>query len=313
MASQVRKPKGFDRDWVRASLTGPVSSVRPPFRKDGGLDFEGLRRALDFNIAAGSKTMLLTAGDSHYYALSDAEIGEVTKATVEHTAGRALVVAADRHFNTRQATAFAAECREAGADVLMLMPPDWAASCTPETLAAHYAAVSAEIPVMIVTNVFIPRGEAFALQVLERTLAAAPNVVALKDDMLGPFARKMALRVHDRWAVLSGGQKQNHLDVHPYGCDGYLSTFVTFKPEIARRYWAALERADLEGAVGVIRDYDLPFFKAVSECRGGFDAGIHGVLELAGICGRWRRPPYHSLTDEELERLAAALKEAGIL
>lgn len=303
----------IDRDRVRKSLTGPVTSIRTPFLKDGAIDFDGLRQAIDFNIAAGSKTMLLTAGDSHYFALSDEEIAEVTRVTVEHTARRAMVVAADRHFNLRQAVAFADYCRELGADVLMLMPPDWAASCTPETLAANYAAVSERIPVMLVTNVFIPRGEAFGLETVERTLAAAPGVVAIKDDMLGPFARKMALRVHDRWAVLSGGQKQNHLDLHSYGCDGYLSTFSSFKPDVARRYWAAIVRNDIPAAAAVIRNFDLPFFRIIQRLRGGLNAGIHAVLELAGICQRWRRPPYASLSDPEMEQLETDLRDAGIL
>ena len=302
-----------ESNWVRQSLTGPVSSVRTPFLRDGAIDYDGLRRAIDFNIAAGSRTMLLTAGDSHYFALSEDEIAEVTRVTVEHTARRALVVAADRHFNTGQALAFADYCRGVGADMLMLMPPDWAASGTPETLAAHYAIVSEKIPVMLVTNVFIPRGEAFGLAVVEQTLETAPGVVAIKDDMLGTFARKMALRVRDRWAVISGGQKQNHLNIHPYGCDGYLSTFITFKPDVAQRYWAAITRNDIPAAVALIRDFDLPFFKIVQRQPGGFDAGIHGVLEMAGICERWRRPPYYSLSDLEMEQLETDLKAKGIL
>lgn len=302
----------IDRSWVRESLTGPVSSIRPPFKRDGSIDFDGLRRAIDFNISGGSRTLLLTAGDSHYFALSDEEISEVTRITVAHTARRAMVVAADRHYNTLQAVAFAKYCRELGVDVMMVMPPDWAGSCTPETLAAHYAAVAGHMPVMLVTNVFIPRGPAFGLETLERTLAI-PNVVAIKDDMCGAFARKMALLVHERWAILSGGLKQNHLDVHPYGCDGYLSTFVTFKPEIARRYWSAIQGNDIPAAVRVIRDYDLPFFDAVGGLKGGFDAGIHAALELFGICERWRRPPYYSLNDAEMEKFADCLKKTGIL
>lgn len=302
----------IDRARVREALTGPVSSIRTPFHRDGSIDFAGLRSAIDFNISAGSKTMLLTAGDSHYFALSDDEIAEVTRVTVAHTARRAMVVAADRHYNTLQAVAFAAFCRELGADVLMVMPPDWAGSSTADTLAAHYAAVAAHIPVMLVTNVFIPRGEAFGLQTVERALAI-PNVVAVKDDMCGAFARKMALLAHDRWAVVSGGQKQNHLDAHPYGCDGYLSTFVTFKPEIARRYWSAIQKQDLPGAAAVIRDFDMPFFKLMMGAKGGFDAGIHAVLELAGICARWRRPPYYSLNESEVEELRASLVGRGLL
>lgn len=303
----------MDRTQVREALTGPVASVRTAFLKDGEIDWDGLRTAVDFSIAAGSRTVLLTAGDSHYYALSDREISEVTRLVVEQTAGRALVVAADRNYDTRQAREFADFCCELGADVLMLMPPDWAKSCTPQTLACHYATVSATMPVMLVTNVFIPRGDAFGLQVVDEAMAAGANVVAVKDDMCGAFARKLALRVHEVWAVIAGGQKQNHMNMHPYGCDGYLSTFITFKPDVAHRYWAAIQAGNLPAATKIIETIDLPFFDLVAGMPGGFDAGIHGVLELFGICRRWRRPPYYSLTEEDMERLGEGLKRIGVL
>ncbi len=40
---------------------------------------------------------------------------------------------------------------------------------------------------------------------------------------------------------------------------------------------------------------------------------MHGVLELAGFGKRYRRPPYHSLTDEQMEDLAAFLKKKNFL
>ena len=301
------------RDEIREALTGPVPSIRTPFTRHGDVDFDGLRRVLDFCLDAGGRTMLLTAGDSHYLCLTEAEIAEVTRVTVEHVAGRAMVVAADRYYGTPAALRFAREVRDLGADVLMLMPPDWGASSTPEGFAEHYAAVSEVMPVMIVTNVFLPRGDAFGLKTLEVTLDRAPGVAALKDDVCGAFARKMGLLVNGRWAVISGGQKQNHLNNLPYGCDGYLSTFMAFKPEIARRYWSAIEAGNTAEAVAVIRDIDMPFFNHIASYPGGFDACMHGYQELAGLAQRWRRPPYHSLADEEMERLKAFLEGLGVV
>ena len=298
---------------VREALTGPISSISTPFNREGAVDEDSLRRTIDFNINAGSKTMLLTAGDSHYIALSDDEIAKASRTVVEQTAGRALVVTADRHYNTAQAVAFARYTAEIGADVHMVLPPDWAASCTPETLCAHYAEVARHIPVMIVTGVFSTRGEDFGLRTLALIRDRVENVVAIKDDICGVFARKMALQLHDHWAVFSGGQKQNHMDMHPYGCDGYMSTFITFKPELAHRYWSAVQAHDLPASAAVIRDYDLPFFDLLKGYTGGFDAALHGVLEIFGICQRWRCPPYYSLTDPEIETLADGLRRIGIL
>ena len=120
------------RDQVRDAFTGPIASTRTPFQRDGQVDFDGLRNLIDFNLDAGSKAAVLTAGDSHLIALSDAEIAEVTRATVEHVRGRALVVAADRYYHTRQAVEFAGFARDAGADIVMILPPDWAGSSTPD-------------------------------------------------------------------------------------------------------------------------------------------------------------------------------------
>lgn len=298
---------------IRDRLTGPVPSLRTPFLRDGAIDFDGLRRMIDYLIASGARALMLTAGDSHYVALSEAEIAEVTRVTVQHTAGRAFVIAADRYYSTCQAVAFARYAAEVKADLLMVMPPDWAGSTTPESIARHYRAVSEIMPVMIVTNVFISRGLAFGLDTLRRVMDDAPNVVAVKDDMCGEFARKMSLLVDGRLAIVSGGQKQNHLNNHPYGCDGYLSTFMTIQPDIAHAYWRAVKANDLLNMRRIIRDFDNPFFEFVFGLPGGFDAGMHGMLELIGLVQRWRRPPYVSLNDEDMARLRTLMTRLGVL
>jgi 4-hydroxy-tetrahydrodipicolinate synthase len=271
-----------------------------------------VRTFIDFTIAGGTKTILMTYGDSLYSLLSDTEIAEMTRVVVEHTAGRALVVAADGIWATPQETEFAKYVREVGADVLMVLPPDWAASCTLETFVEHYATIAQHIPVMVVTNVFTRR-QALGLKVLETLRDEVEGIVAIKDDVGGDFVRKMCLLVHDRWAVFAGGQKQNHLDIVPYGCDGYLSTFIQFKPSVAMDYWEAIQKEDWGRARDIISTYDMPYFDFVIGLRGGFDAGIHGVLELFGIARRWRRKPYHTLNDEEMERLAGFFKLKSLL
>lgn len=300
-------------DAVREALTGPVPSISTPFLRDGSIDFAGLRTMIDFYVDHGSKASFLTAGDSHYICMSEQEIAEVTRVTVDHTAGRALVVAADRYYNTQKAVAFAHHVRELGADVLMVMPPDWGHSATPESLCEHYRAVAQVMPVMLVTNVFVPRGADFGLRTLSLLLEEKIDIVAVKDDFCGLFARKMALLVNGQWAVFSGGQKTNHMDIMPYGCDGYLSTYMKFKPSVAKRYWEAVCRMDLPAARTVIRDCDMPYFDLISSLPGGFNAGLHGALELFGVAQRWRRKPYYSLDDEQMERLADFFRGKSLL
>ena len=84
----------------------------------------------------------------------------------------------------------------------------------------------------------------------------------------------------------------------PYGAGGYLSTYMTFKPEIAWRYWNALQAGNLEAARAVIRDYDMPLFDYLIASEGSFDAAIHGILELFGFAKRYR--PRHVIDNRRL-------------
>ena len=114
--------------------------------------------------------------------------------------------------------------------------------------------------------------------------------------------------------IFAGGQKQTHMDMLPYGCDGYMSTFIKFKPDVAHAYWSAVEKGDLHSAVDVIARYDMPLFDYLyNTFPAGGDAAQHAVLELAGICGRWRRSPLPDLSDEEMERLKAFLADGDML
>ena len=304
--------RGRDVAWVRAALSGPMTSIHPVFTRDGSLDVAGLGRLIEHAIAAGSGTMLLTYGDSLHSILSDREVGELLRTVVRQTAGRAMVVAADRMWPTRIELEFASEARDAGADVLMVLPPTWGGSATVDTLVAHYQAVGEAIPAMVVTAPYFAAQE-LGLEVLRRLVEDGRGVVALKDDVCGEFARRVGTLCHGAWALISGGQKQNHLDMHPYGVDGYMSSFLHFNPSIAHRYWAAITAGDLEAAGKVIEAYDRPFFDRIIALPGGFDAGIHACFQAAGLAERWRRAPYYDLSDAEYDELVGWLQDRGML
>jgi len=293
---------------VREAFSGPCASVRLPFDRNGAIDFRALRQQVEFVLHAGSKTVILTWGDSLYSLLTDDEVAQVTKAVVRFVNRRALVVAADRNWATPREAEFAAYCAETGADLLMVLPPDWAGSTTVPSLVAHYRAAAEHIPVMVVTNYLGRKPIEFGANLIESLRDQVPGVVALKEDVGGEFAQKICGLVHERWAIIARGQKQRHLDMLPYGVDGYFSLHITFKPEIAWRYWKAVEKQDLDAARGVIRDCDKPLFDYLLKLEGGFDAGVHGLLEVAGLGSRYRRAPYYSFTEAQMADLKDFLK-----
>lgn len=195
----------------------------------------------------------------------------------------------------------------------MVLPPTWGGSATADSLLTHYRAVAQEIPVMAVTAAYFGQ-ESLGLEVLARLRDAEPRFVAVKDDVCGTFARRLATDLRGEVAFFSGGQKQNHLDVLPYGCDGWMSTFIHIFPPVMAAYWAAVRRGDLATAAAVIERVDRPFFDlALGNTVGGLDAVVHAAMELAGVAPRWRRAPYADLDDAAMERLRERMTGAGML
>jgi 4-hydroxy-tetrahydrodipicolinate synthase len=276
----------------------PVASVSTPFNKDGSIDYAGLRNAVDFIIEAGTGLVLITYGDSLFSILTDRDIAEVTKVVIEQTRKRALVVASTGMWWTGECIRFAKYCRDMGADILMSLPPNWADSCSVETLKNHYTAISREMPVMLITAM---GSKGIPLAVIEGLLEEKNNVVAIKDDICGGYGRRMASLVNGRWAVLSGGLKENHLDILPYGADSYLSVYMRFKPEISYAYLRSIRAGDMAGAVDIINKFERPYFRMIEKTGSDFDSVIHASMEIAGICGRWRRKPYKDLDDGQME------------
>jgi len=295
---------------VRRHLTGPISSISPPFTRAGDLDEPALRAVVEFAVTeARSETLLLTCGDSLFSVLTDREIAEVTRLTVEQNAGRKLVVAAGNWW-TGESVRFAEHCRELGVDVFMPLPPNWAGSVSEATLVEYFETIARVLPVMVVTA--IGPGVGVPLGAIKRLVEGDNGIVAIKDDICGPYGRRLAALTHEKWAFLSGGRKENHLDQLPYGAHAYLSLYMRFFPEIAHRYWAAIQDGRRDDAVAIINRYDIPLMDFCAAHGVHFDAVVHGAMELAGIAPRWRRAPYTSLDDAQMDHLKDFFATRGL-
>jgi dihydrodipicolinate synthase/N-acetylneuraminate lyase len=299
----------MDRDAVKQGFSGPIASVRPPFTRSGDIDYPALRRCIDFAIGSGATALLLTGGDSLYPVLRERDIAELTRATVDAAAGRVPVSACTGNWATAQAVEFAEFCRGTGADVLQLFLPFWYPGCTGEAeLLAHYRAIAAVMPVMANSAELRRNNAEQGTRIAEALVETVDAVIAMKADCTGEFDRQLTARVGDRWAVFAGGQKSFHLDLWPYGCSGYLSSFVNFRPAVTKAYWQAISQGDVTAAAAIVNGVDRPFFQHIIAAPGGFDAAFHGIMEINGLAERWRRPPFYSLADDELAALAAFLE-----
>src|SRR4051795_9567062 len=101
-----------------------VFPVAPTIFDDRGeLDLDGQRRCIDFMIDAGSNGLCILANFSEQFVLTDAERDEVMLAVLEHVAGRVPVIVTTTHFGSRICAERSRRAQDAGAAMVMVMPP----------------------------------------------------------------------------------------------------------------------------------------------------------------------------------------------
>ena len=110
-------------DTKPARYKGVFPVVPTIFNEDGTLDLPGQKRCVDFMIAAGSDGLCILANFSEQFMLGDDERETLTRAILEHVAGRVPVVVTTTHFSTDICLARGQRAQAQGAAMVMVMPP----------------------------------------------------------------------------------------------------------------------------------------------------------------------------------------------
>jgi 2-keto-3-deoxy-L-arabinonate dehydratase len=139
---------------MTAPIYRGVFPVAPTIFDDSGkLDLEGQKRAIDFMIDAGSHGVCILANFSEQFALTDAERDAVQRTVLEHVAGRVPVIVTTTHFSTHICAERSRAAQDAGAAMVMIMPPYHGATIRVGERGIHefYNRVSdaIDIPIMI--------------------------------------------------------------------------------------------------------------------------------------------------------------------
>jgi len=106
-----------------ARYRGVFPVVPTIFNEDGTLDLAGQRRCVDFMIDAGSNGLCILANFSEQFMLGDDERETLTRAILEHVAGRVPVIVTTTHFSTDICLARGQRAQAQGAAMVMVMPP----------------------------------------------------------------------------------------------------------------------------------------------------------------------------------------------
>lgn len=180
----------------RNSRYAGVFPIAPtPFTRSGELDLAGMRRVLDCMLDQSVDGICILANYSEQFLLSDAERDTLLDLCLAHVAGRVPVIVTCSHYSTRIAAARARQAAQAGASMLMLMPPYHGATLKADGngILEHFAAVAAAAPLPIMLQDAPLSGVALPVPLLARLAREVAQVGYFKIEVPNAAAKLRAL------------------------------------------------------------------------------------------------------------------------
>ena len=185
-------------------LRGCGTALVTPFRKDGSLDLDALRRLVQFQLRAGIDFLVPCGTTGETPTLEHAEYLAVVRAVVQEVAGRVPVIAGVGGNNTRKVIDLAAEVRGLGVQGILSVAPYYNKP-TQEGLYQHFQAMaeSTDLPI-IVYNVPARTSSNIEPPTVAR-LSKIPNIIGIKEAS-GSIVQQMEVlaAVPPGFRVLSG-------------------------------------------------------------------------------------------------------------
>ncbi len=286
---------------------GAATAIVTPMKK-GEVDFDALRRLVDFQIENGIDALVAAGTTGESSTLTDEEHVEVIKTVVDRAAGRVPVIAGTGSNDAAYAIKLSQDACRLGADALLLVTPYYN-KATQAGLIEMYKAIAAEVTrPIILYNVPSRTGVNIEPQTY-LALADVPNIVAIKEanGNIGKIVETMSL-VHDKLDLYSGNDDQI-VPLMSLGGQGVISVLSNILP----RETSAMCHAFLNGDVVSARAAQFKYHNLIDAlfCEVN-PIPVKAAMARLGFGDGSIRLPLTPMTAANEEKLVGLMREVGI-
>ncbi len=165
----------------KISLSGAITALVTPFKKDKSIDFEALKRLVRFQIEGGINGLAVCGTTGEGATLNYEEYGQVVRAVVGEAQGQIPIIVGTGSNDTQKAVHLSQIAKEAGADGLLIVSPYYNKP-TPNGLVAHYKTIgeAVNLPIILYNVPSRTSSNVFPETVL-RIAKEVPQVIGVKE------------------------------------------------------------------------------------------------------------------------------------
>jgi 4-hydroxy-tetrahydrodipicolinate synthase len=290
-------------------IIGSIVALITPMHDDGSVDYDALRRLVDWHIAEGTDGIGVVGTTGESPTVSVEEHCEIIRVTAEHAKGRVPVMAGAGGNSTREAIELSRYAKKVGADCTLSVVPYYNKP-SQEGIYQHFKAIAEAVDIpMVLYNV---PGRTVADMQVETTLrlAQVPGIVGIKEAS-GNIERAAWLikQVPKGFSVYSGDDG-TAIALMLLGGQGNVSVTANVAPRLIHELCiAAVE--------GRVREATAIHLKLLSLHKNLFiepsPAPTKWAMKQLGLCGDALRLPITPLSAAGQAAVGQSLRDAGLL
>lgn len=287
-------------------IKGIISANVTPMDANEDINEKELRNHVNRSLAAGVDGVFCLGTNGEAYALNKEEKKFVIETFVDEVKGRVPVYAGTGAATTRETIELSKIAEAAGADVLSVVAPFFAAASQKE-IYNHYEAIAKSVDLPIVMyNIPARAGNAIAPETVQR-LAQLDNIVGVKDSS-GNFdniLQYIELTDPKEFAVLSGNDSLILWTLQAGGAGG-ITAVANLLPEIMVSIYSKFLEGDFQGAKA--------FQDSIRPIRNCFKYGnpntiIKNATNMIGMPVGNNRAPFNYISPEAKDAIQATLEQ----
>lgn len=290
-------------------IFGSIVALVTPLFEDGNVDYDSLRKLIDWHIAEGTNCIGVVGTTGESPTVSVEEHCEIIRVAVEQSAGRVPVMAGAGANSTREAIELSKFARKVGADCTLQVVPYYNKP-TQEGIYQHFKAIVEAVDIPVVLYNVPGRTVADMLPETALRLAQLPGIIGIKEATGNLDRAAWLIKQAPKGFSIFSGDDPTAVHLMTMGGHGNISVTANVAPRDMAELCKAAIAQDAKRAIELHMKL-LPLHKQLFVEPNPIP--VKWALARMGKIGGALRLPLTPLTPASQELVKAALHESGVL
>ncbi|MGH6648558.1 4-hydroxy-tetrahydrodipicolinate synthase [Aquabacterium sp.] len=291
------------------SIFGSIVALITPLHDDGSVDYDSLRKLIDWHIAEGTNCIGVVGTTGESPTVSVEEHREIIRVAVEQAAGRVPIMAGCGANSTREAIELSEYAKKVGADCTLQVVPYYNKP-TQEGIYQHFKAITEAVDIPVVLYNVPGRTVADMLPETALRLAKLPGVIGLKEATGNIERAAWLIKQAPKGFGIYSGDDPTAVALMLLGGHGNISVTANVAPRGMAELCKAAMAGDTKRAVEIHMGL-LPLHKHLFVEPNPIP--VKWALARMGKAGGALRLPLTPLSESGQAIVESALRECGLL